>query len=65
MRNPAAEEFVDMPVGPRSLYGKLTVPLESTCLVLFAQGGGSGIHNSRNRYVASLLNESDLAILFC
>ena len=69
MRNPAAEtieeQLVDIPVIPRSLYGKLTVPRESSGLVLFAQGGGSGIHNSRNRYVASLLNESDLAILFC
>lgn len=64
MRNPAAEKFVDMPVGPRSRYGKLTVPLESTSLVVFAQGGGSGIHNSRNGYVASLLDESNLAILF-
>lgn len=63
MRNPAAEKFVDMPVGPRSRYGKLTVPLESTSLVVFAQGGGSGIHNPRNRYVARLLNESNLATL--
>ncbi len=67
MRNPAAEtieeQLVDIPVSPRSLYGKLTVPLESSGLVLFAQGGGSGIHNPRNRYVARLLNESHLATL--
>jgi putative phosphoribosyl transferase len=67
MRNPAAEmieeQLVDIPVSPRSLYGKLTVPLESSGLVLFAQGRGSGIHNPRNRYVARLLNESNLATL--
>jgi putative phosphoribosyl transferase len=67
MRNPAAEtienQLVDIPVIPRSLYGKLTIPRESSGLVLFAQGGGSGVHNPRNRYVAGLLNGSNLATL--
>jgi|GraSoiStandDraft_36_1057302.scaffolds.fasta_scaffold297506_1 putative phosphoribosyl transferase len=74
MRNPAAqaaqaieEQLVAIPIGSQLLYGKLTVPLESSGLILFAQGSGSGLHNPRNhyvdRYVARLLNESNLATL--
>ena len=68
MHNPAAqaaqaieEQLVAIPIGSQLLYGKLTVPLESSGLILFAQGSGSGLHNPRNhyvdRYVARLLNE--------
>jgi putative phosphoribosyl transferase len=71
MRNPAAqaieEQLVAVPIGSQWLYGRLTVPLESSDLILFAQGSGSGLHNPRNRYVdrhvARLLNESNLATL--
>lgn len=67
MPGPAAqtieEQLIDIQVGSRSLYGRLTVPLESAGLILFAQGSGSGLHNPRNRYVARLLNESNLATL--
>lgn len=67
MRNPAGqaieEELIDIQVGTRQLFGRLTVPVESAGLILFAQGSGSGLHNPRNRYVARLLNESNLATL--
>jgi putative phosphoribosyl transferase len=71
MRNPAAlaieDQLVAIPAGPQSLYGKLTVPLESSGLILFVQGSSSGLHNPRNRYldryVERLLNESNLATL--
>lgn len=67
MRNPATEtieeRLVDFPAGPRLLHGKLTVPLDASGLVLFAQGSGSGLHNPRNRHIARLLSESHLATL--
>jgi putative phosphoribosyl transferase len=71
MRNPAAlaieDQLVAIPAGSQSLYGRLTVPLESSGLILFAQGSSSGLHNPRNRYldryVERLLNESNLATL--
>ncbi|MFQ3454867.1 alpha/beta hydrolase [Bradyrhizobium pachyrhizi] len=70
MRNPAAlaieDQLVAIPAGSESLYGRLTVPLESSGLILFAQGS-SGFHNPRSRYldryVERLLNESNLATL--
>jgi pimeloyl-ACP methyl ester carboxylesterase len=71
MRNPAVlaieEQLVAIPTGSQSLYGKLTVPLESSGLILFTQGSSSGLHNPRSRYVdryvERLLNESNLATL--
>ena len=54
MRNPAQaalaieEQLVAIPTGSQSLYGKLTVPLESSGLILFAQGIGSGLYNPRD-----------------
>lgn len=71
MRNPAAlaieGQLVAIPAGSQSLYGKLTVPLESSGLILFAQGSSSGLYNPRSRYadryVERLLNESNLATL--
>ncbi|TYL96379.1 hypothetical protein FXB40_12195 [Bradyrhizobium rifense] len=71
MRNPAAlaieDQLVAVPAGSQSLYGKLTVPLESSGLILFAQGSSSGLHNPRSRYLdrymERLLNESNLATL--
>lgn len=71
MRNLAAlaieEQLVAIPTGSQSLYGKLTVPLESSGLILFAQGSSSRLHNPRSRYVdryvERLLNESNLATI--
>ncbi|WFU34398.1 alpha/beta hydrolase [Bradyrhizobium brasilense] len=71
MRNRAAlaieDQLVAIPAGSQSLYGKLTVPLESSGLILFAQGSSSGLRNPRSRYadryVERMLNESNLATL--
>ena len=51
--------------GPVSVAGHLTIPKQSTGIVVFAHGSGSSIHSPRNRYVADVLNETGLAtVLF-
>jgi len=54
---------VVVPVGPDGLSGHLTVPPESTGVVVFAHGSGSSRHSPRNRFVASVLNGDGLATL--
>ena len=45
--------------------GHLTIPEQSTGIVVFAQGSGSSRHSPRNRYVAEVLNQTGLAtVLF-
>ncbi|HET9494106.1 MAG TPA: dienelactone hydrolase family protein [Chloroflexia bacterium] len=46
-----------------TLEGNLTVPSGAPGVVLFAHGSGSSRHSSRNRYVASVLQESGLGTL--
>jgi dienelactone hydrolase len=46
-----------------SLPGDLTVPGGAAGLVVFAHGSGSGRNSPRNRYVASVLNQSGLGTL--
>ena len=51
--------------GPVSVAGHLTIPKQSTGIVVFAHGSGSSRHSPRNRYVADVLNEAGLAtVLF-
>ena len=57
------EQSVRVPAGPAWLDGNLSLPEQSRAVVLFAHGGGSSRHSSRNRYVARLLNEAKLATL--
>jgi len=45
------------------LNGDLALPSDSRGLVLFAHGSGSSRHSSRNRFVASELNQAGLATL--
>jgi dienelactone hydrolase len=45
------------------LEGNLTLPERARGVVLFAHGSGSSRHSPRNRYVAKLLNEANLATL--
>jgi dienelactone hydrolase len=54
---------VRLPAGHVELIGDLAVPADATGLVLFAHGSGSSRHSSRNKFVASELNESGLATL--
>jgi putative phosphoribosyl transferase len=67
MQTPTAqtieEQWVDVSAGSVTLFGKLTMPLEASGVILFAHGSGSGLRSPRNRYVARLLNESKLATL--
>jgi putative phosphoribosyl transferase len=47
----------------RRLNGNLTLPEGSHAIVLFVHGSGSSRHSPRNRYVARLLNETNLSTL--
>jgi putative phosphoribosyl transferase len=57
------ERLVKVPAGSVTLEGNLTLPKDSQAVVLFAHGSGSSRHSSRNRYVARVLNEANLATL--
>jgi putative phosphoribosyl transferase len=46
-----------------TLEGNLTLPDDARGVVLFAHGSGSGRMSPRNRYVARVLNEANLATL--
>jgi dienelactone hydrolase len=49
--------------GPVALEGNLSLPEAARGVVLFAHGSGSSRHSPRNRHVARLLNEANLATL--
>jgi dienelactone hydrolase len=57
------ERPVKVALGPKELEGDLRMPERAGGLVLFAHGSGSSRHSPRNRYVARLLNEANLATL--
>jgi pimeloyl-ACP methyl ester carboxylesterase len=57
------EESVHVDTGEATLEGNLVVPERAIGVVLFAHGSGSSRHSSRNRYVASVLQEAGLATL--
>jgi pimeloyl-ACP methyl ester carboxylesterase len=46
-----------------TLEGDLVIPEGAKTIVLFAHGSGSSRHSTRNRYVASVLNEQNTATL--
>ena len=50
-------------MGPLNLEGSLRLPAEATGVVLFAHGSGSSRHSPRNRRVAQVLNDANLATL--
>lgn len=54
---------VQVPVGTVLLEGSLTIPAGAKGIVLFAHGSGSSRFSSRNRFVATVLNEAGLATL--
>ena len=54
---------VRLPAGEVALNGDLALPADAGGLVLFAHGSGSSRHSSRNKYVASELNQAGLATL--
>src|SRR6267143_1604897 len=57
------ERLVRGAVGPLTLEGNLTLPEEPRGVVLFAHGSGSSRRSPRNRHVAEMLNEANLATL--
>src|SRR3712207_3314128 len=52
-----------VPAGLATLEGSLGIPDDAGGAVLFAHGSGSGRHSPRNRYVAGVLREANLATL--
>lgn len=59
----AQESAVEIPVGNVTLLGNLTIPQGAQSIVLFAHGSGSSRFSPRNRYVAKMLNEENIATL--
>ena len=57
------EREVRVSAGPVTLEGSLGIPNSAGEVVLFAHGSGSGRHSPRNRYVARVLREANLATL--
>lgn len=59
----AAPRSQQVRVGPRGLPGDLDLSARSRGLVLFAHGSGSSRLSSRNRWVAEVLQQHELATL--
>src|SRR5689334_16166072 len=57
------ESTVSIPIGKNAIQGDLSIPVEAKGAVIFAHGSGSSRHSPRNKYVAEILNQSDLATL--
>jgi pimeloyl-ACP methyl ester carboxylesterase len=57
------EREVTLALGNLSLGGTLGVPAQPMGVVLFAHGSGSSRFSSRNRYVARVLREAQIATL--
>jgi len=60
---PLFDGDVAIEVGPVVLQGVLRVPEDPKGLVIFAHGSGSSRHSSRNRYVATVLDQAGIATL--
>ncbi len=60
---PGRDEEVEVVAGEVRLVGHLTVPEHPLGLVVFVHGSGSSRHSPRNRYVAQVLQEAQLATL--
>jgi putative phosphoribosyl transferase len=57
------EDVVHITVGGAHLEGGFAIPENATGIVLFAHGSGSSRFSPRNKYVASYLNDRQLATL--
>jgi len=56
-----SERSVEIP--PSGVVGDLTIPIDARGIVVFAHGSGSSRLSSRNRYVAGVLHQANLATL--
>jgi len=63
MEGEGEERLVRIGAGGVTLEGNLSLPKGASGIVLFAHGSGSSRHSPRNRYVARLLNQANLATL--
>ena len=61
--SPGLASLVRIPAGDASLQGELRTPAESSGIVLFAHGSGSGRHSPRNQAVARALESAGLSTL--
>jgi putative phosphoribosyl transferase len=59
----ATEREIHFGSGDRRLTADLSMPDAARALVIFAHGSGSGRRSPRNRFVASKLNEAEIATL--
>lgn len=57
------ESAVEIPVGDQTVRGNLTIPQGAQSIVLFAHGSGSSRFSPRNKYVANMLHEANIATL--
>ena len=57
------ERLVRVVAAPVTLEGNLSLPEKARGVVLFAHGSGSSRHSPRNRHVARMLNQANLATL--
>lgn len=60
---PTRHHEVLIPAGKVSLPGTATIPEGASGIVAFAHGSGSSRHSPRNRYVAEVLHEHNIATL--
>jgi pimeloyl-ACP methyl ester carboxylesterase len=61
MRGTVSE--IQIPAGPVTLEGELSIPHEAKGLVLFVHGSGSSRHSPRNQFVAGVLQDAGIATL--
>ena len=56
-------EDVFIPVGSVTVEGHLDLPDKADSIVIFSHGSGSSRFSPRNKYVADVLNEQNIATL--
>lgn len=63
MEKKTFEQLVAMRVGEVSLEGVLSIPGDTKAVVLFVHGSGSSRHSPRNKFVAGMLQKSNVGTL--
>src|SRR5262245_43548113 len=63
MRSIPISRSVVIPVGEQKIDGDLNIPENSSTIVIFAHGSGSGRHSPRNKHVAEVLNSGGISTL--
>lgn len=63
MKTAYSEKIVEIPTNAALLEGSLVVPEHAQGLVVFAHGSGSSRFSPRNNFVATILQQADIATL--